>query len=158
VMAESIALYSTHNFSRSSGLFRLSLGVAGLVLMTFSIVHGTFSILDLIGVADLSEAIQHYSRVIAFPLLAGLLGVSVVAICMTHPKNLLRLRQAEAHTTIATGRAQAASELELMRARAILDNARLEQQRERTRREGEYLGEVEKLLAVEERKRQLVNS
>src|SRR5262245_40309783 len=156
VMAEAIALYSTHNFSRSAGIFRLSLGASGCVLMAFSMVHGTFSILDLIGVADLSAAVQYYSRIVAFPLLAGLLGVSVVAITMTHPKNVIRLKQAMAHTAIVTGRAKAASELELMRAQSILDQARLDQQRERTRREAEYLSEVEKLIAVEERKRQTV--
>jgi hypothetical protein len=74
VMAEAIALYSTHNYSRSSGLFRLSLGVAGVLLMAFSLIHGTFSILDLIGVADISDAVRYYSRVVAFPLLAGCLA------------------------------------------------------------------------------------
>ena len=61
-----------------------------------------------------------------------------------------------AHTSIVTGRAKAASELELMRAQSVLDQARLDRQRERTRRESEYLGEVEKLIAVEERKRAMV--
>src|SRR5262245_23975276 len=70
VMAEAIALYSSHNFSRSSGLFRASLGLAGGLLMAFSLVHGTFSILDLIGAADISEAVRDYSRLVAFPLLA----------------------------------------------------------------------------------------
>jgi hypothetical protein len=156
VMAEAIALYGAHNFSRSAGLFRFSLGASGAVLMAFSMVHGTFSIMDLIGVADLSASIQYYSRIVAFPLLAGLLGVSVVAITMTHPKNIIRLKQALAHTTIVVGRAKAASELELMRAQSVLDQARLDQQRERTRREAEYLTEVEKLIAVEERKRAMV--
>jgi hypothetical protein len=156
VMAEAIALYAAHNFSRSAGIFRFSLGASGFVLMAFSMVHGTFSILDLIGVADVSAAVQYYSRIVAFPLLAGLLGVSVVAITMTHPKNIIRLKQALAHTAIVVGRAKAASELELMRAQSVLDQARLDQQRERTRRESEYLSEVEKLIAVEERKRQMV--
>ncbi|HKC85425.1 MAG TPA: hypothetical protein VKG02_05590 [Blastocatellia bacterium] len=61
-----------------------------------------------------------------------------------------------AHTAIVTGRAKAASELELMRAQSVLDQARLDRQRERTRREQEHLAEVEKLIAVEERKRQMV--
>ena len=75
---------------------------------------------------------------------------------MAHPKNIIRLKQALAHTAIVTGRAKAASELELMRAQSVLDQARLDQQRERTRREQEYLSEVEKLIAVEERKRAMV--
>jgi hypothetical protein len=62
--------------------------------MAFSLVHGTFSILDLIGVAEISEAVRAYSRLVAFPLLAGLLGLAVIAISMTHPKNIVRLRQA----------------------------------------------------------------
>ena len=69
VMAEAIALYAAHNFSRSAGLFRLCLGASGFVLMAFSLVHGTFSILDLIGAADVSQAVQYYSRLVAFPLL-----------------------------------------------------------------------------------------
>jgi hypothetical protein len=156
VMAEAIALYSTHNFSRSAGLFRLSLGVAGVLLMAFSLVHGTFSILDLIGAANISATVHYYSRTIAFPLLSGLLGLAVIAITMSHPKNIVRLRQAFAHTHIAIGRAEAASELQLMRAQSVVEQARLDRQRERTRREAEYLQEVEKLIGVEERKRAMV--
>src|SRR5262245_9605602 len=70
VMAEAISLYGAHNFSRSAGVFRLALGASGGVLMAFSMVHGTFSILDLIGVANVSQAVQTYSRIVAFPLLA----------------------------------------------------------------------------------------
>jgi hypothetical protein len=158
VMAEAIALYASHNFSRSSGLFRASLGLAGGLLMAFSLVHGTFSILDLIGAADITESIEYYSRVIAFPLLAGLLGLSVIAMTMTHPKNIVRLKQALAHTSIVIGRAQAASELELMRAASIIEQARLDRQRERTRRESEYLIEIEKLIGLEERKRAMVSA
>ena len=156
IMAEAIALYSTHNFSRSSGLFRWTLGASAIVFMTFCVAHGTFSFFDLIGVAEISEAVRFYSQRVAFPLLAGLLVLSVVALTMTHPKNVIRLKQALAHTAIVTGRAKAASELELMRAQSVLDQARLDHQRERTRREAEYLAEVEKLIAVEERKRQMV--
>src|SRR5262249_25754899 len=86
----------------------------------------------------------------------SLLGLSVVAITMTHPKNIIRLKQALAHMDIVTGRAKAASELELMRAQSVLDQAKLDRQRERTRRESEYLSEVEKLIAVEGRKRQRI--
>lgn len=156
VMAEAVALYSTHNFSRSAGLFRASLGLSGVLLMGFSMVHGTFSILDLIGVADISEAVRYYSRVVAFPLLAGLLGLAVVALTMTHPKNIVRLKQALAHTRVVIGRAEAASELELMRAQSVIEQARLDHFSERTRREAEYLAEVEKLISVEERKRAMV--
>ncbi len=156
VMCEAIALYATHNFSRSSGWFRLSLGVCGSLLMGFALVHGTFSILDLIGIADVSETVRDYSRLVAFPLLAALLGLSVIAITMTHPKNIIRLKQAAAHTAIVVGRAKAASQLELMRAQSIVDQAKLDRRREATKREQEMLVEVEKLVQVEERKYALV--
>jgi len=158
VMSEAIALYASHNLSRSSGLFRTSLGLAGLLLMGFSMVHGTFSILDLIGVQEISEAVRTYSKFIAFPLLAGLLGLSVVAITMTHPVNILRLKQALSHTRIVVGRAEAASELQLVRAQSAVEQARLDRFRERSRRESEYLSEVQKLIDVEERKLQMVRS
>src|SRR5215468_9710345 len=156
VMAEAIALYATHNFSRSAGLFRFALGASGFVLMAFSMVHGTFSILDLIGVADLSAAVQYYSRIVAFPLLAGLLGVSVVAITMTHPKNVIRLKQALAHTQIMIGRANAASEIELMRASQVVEQARLDRWKDRNRMEQEYLAEAQKLIQLEEEKARVV--
>jgi hypothetical protein len=87
-----------------------------------------------------------------------LLGLSVIAMTMTHPKNIVRLKQALAHTRIVIGRAEAASELELMRAQAVVEQARLDRQRERTRRESEYLIEVEKLIGLEERKRAMVSA
>jgi hypothetical protein len=58
---------------------------------------------------------------VAFPLLAELLGLSVVAITMTHPKNIVRLKQALAHTRIVVGRAEAASERALMRAQSAVE-------------------------------------
>jgi hypothetical protein len=48
------------------------------------------------------------------------------------------------------------SELELMRAQGVVEQARLDRFKERSRRESEYLGEVEKLIGVEERKRAMV--
>lgn len=156
MMAEGIALYCAHNFSRSADWFRITLGFSGGLLMAFSLVHGTFSILDLIGIADISEAVRNYSRMVAFPLLAALLGLSVVAITMTHPKNIVRLKQALSHTRVATGRAEAASELELMRAYSAVEQARLDRMKERSRREGDYLGELQKLITIEQRKREMV--
>jgi len=125
-------------------------------LMAFSLVHGTFSILDLIGAADISTMVQEYSRLVAFPLLAGLLGVSVVTITMTHPKNLVRLKQALAHTRIVINRANAASEIELMRANQIVEQARLDRWKDRNRMEQEYLAEAQKLIALEEEKARVV--
>lgn len=152
IMAEAIALYSTHNFSRSSGWFRLALGVSGSVLMVFAISHSTFSFLDLVNVLEVSEMLHWYARVVAFPLLASLLGLSVLAITMTHPKNRVRLEQAKAHTEVMTTRAQTASELELMRARSIVDNAQLSHQREKTRREQEFLVELNQMIETEKKK------
>jgi hypothetical protein len=158
VMAEAIALYSTHNFSRSAGWFRLTLGLSGSILMIFAIAHSTFSFLDLVGVAEVSPVVHYYARVIAFPLLASLLGLSVVAITMTHPKNRVRLEQAKAHTEVLTGRAKTASELELMRAHSLIDTAQLEHQREKTQREQEYLVELRKQVATEQQKIELIAS
>lgn len=158
VMAEAIALYSTHNFSRSSGWFRLTLGLSGAVLMTFAIVHSTFSFLDLVNVADPSQVLHSYARVVAFPLLASLLGISVLAITMTHPKNRVRLEQAKAHTEVLTGRARTASELELMRAQSIIDNAHLDHQAEKTEREQKYLFELRRQIETEKQKIALIAS
>jgi hypothetical protein len=156
MMAEGIALYCAHNFSRSADWFRVSLGLFGGLLMTFSLVHGTFSILDLMRVASISGTVRDYSRFVAFPLLAGLVGLAVVAITMTHPKNIVRLKQALAHTRIVIGRAEAASEMELMRAQRVVEYARLDRVKERSRNEAEYLVEVQKFIGLEERKRAMV--
>ena len=156
MMAEAIGLYATHYFSRSSGAFRWALGISGAVLMVFSIVHATFSILDLIGVAGITKTVRWYSHVVAFPLLAGLVGFAVVALTMTHPKNLIRLRQARSHTRVAIGRAEAASELELNRAEKVVEFARLDRVKERRRNEAEYLGEVKGLIELEQKKREMI--
>src|SRR5215510_1471435 len=111
IMAEAIALYSTHNFSRSSGLFRWTLGASAIVFMTFCVAHGTFSFFDLIGVAEISEAVRFYSQRVAFPLLAGLLVVSVVVLTMTHPKNVIRLKQALARSEEHTSELQSRGHL-----------------------------------------------
>jgi hypothetical protein len=155
-MAELIAIYSTHNFSRSAGLFRAALGLSGALLMGFSLVHGTFSIMDLIGVKSLSRDIHFYSSTVAFPLLAALVGLSVIALTMTHPKNLVRLKQAAAHMGIVVARAEAASQMELMRATDIIEQARLNHFTERTRRQGAYLSQLQNHIAIEEKTRALI--
>jgi hypothetical protein len=155
-MAELIAVYATHNFSRSAGIFRAALGFCGALLMAFSLVHGTFSIMDLIGIKSLSRDIHFYSSTVAFPLLAALVGLSVIALTMTHPKNLVRLRQAAAHMGIVTARAEAASQMELMRATDIVEQARLDHFTERTRRQGAYLGQLQNYIQVEEKTRALI--
>lgn len=156
VMAEAIALYCTHNFSRASGMFRFVLGGCGAILMLFAIGHSTFSFLDLVGAAEVSGTVHGYARLVAFPLLASLLGLSVVAITMTHPRNKVRMEQAKAHTTILTGRAKAASELELMRANSILGHADLEFQREKNQREQDFLRELARQIQTEQQKIELI--
>jgi len=156
VIAEAIALYSLHYFSRSAGLFRMALGASGFLLMAFSLAHGTCSIFDTIGVLEVSDVVRLYARIVAFPLLAGLVGVSVIALTMTHPKNIIRLKQAAAHTRIAIGKAETASELELMRSQSVLDRAKRDQHRERIKFEEEELADLQRLIAVEERKAELV--
>lgn len=133
VMAEALALYSSHNFSRAAGAFRLALGASGAVLMTFTVAHSIFSFFDLIGVNSfLSADVHGYAQHYAFPLLAALLGLAAIAITMTHPKNVVRLTQAKAHSEILTARAQAASKLEIMRSQATVDRAESEYVDERT--------------------------
>lgn len=156
ILSEITAVYSLHYFSRAAGVFRWALGVSGFLLLAFSTIHGTMSVFDLMGVMELSQAVQHYSKVIAFPLLSGLVGLSVVSLCMTHPKNIIRFQQAKAHTDIEIDRARAASELEIMRNRSAVESARLEFQKEQNRRETEYLVELEKTIESEERKAQIV--
>ncbi|SRR6266511_376470 len=160
IIAEGVALYSSHYFSRASGKFRWALGFSGFFLLTFSIVHSTFSILDLNGAAalypGLYERVNFYSHLVAFPLLAGLIGVSVIAICMTHPINRIRLKQAVEHTKIAVARAEAASQLELMRAQATLELAWLDHLREHNERENKYLELLQKKIEIEETKARMI--
>jgi hypothetical protein len=157
MIAEGVALYCTHYFSRSASWFRLCLGLAGGSLMAFSLVHGTFSVLALIGVADVTESIRYYSHVVAFPLLSALIGVSVVAITMTHPNNIVRLKQALAHMRAAIGRAEAASDLALMRSTSTVNHAKLHNLQERTRLEQASMVEVKKLITIEQEKRRMVS-
>lgn len=156
ILSEITAVYSLHYFSRAAGLFRAALGVSGFALMVFALVHATMSVMSLINGADYN--IEYYSKVVAFPLLSALVGISVVALCMTHPKNMIRFQQAKAHTDIAVSRAEAASEVGIMQAKAAVEAARLEFHREQNRREEEYLEELERTLQTEARKAEVVGN
>jgi hypothetical protein len=158
ILSEVLAIYCSHYFSRAASWFRVSLGLCGAVLMTFSLVHGTFSILDLIGVWEYSDNIQYYSRVVAFPLLAALIGLTVIALTMTHPHNIVRMKEAMAHLKVSIGRAEAASDVRLMRTQAIIEDARLQHRREQNRRESEYLQELVDFIAVKQQTRQIIQS
>lgn len=152
VIVEGVALYCSHYWSHATSWFKGSLGVSGVALMLFSMAHGTASIFDLIGVVEYSDTIIWYSRVVAFPLMVALVGLSVIAICMTHPKNLIRLEQAAAHTKILIGRAKLASELEIMKGEKTLDQAKLDRYREKNKYEAQLLGQFEEMLEIEQRK------
>jgi hypothetical protein len=157
-MAEALALYCSHYFSRAAGLFRIALGLCGGVLMLFSLIHGTFSIFDLMRLSSFSATIHWYSHVVAFPLLAALIGLSVIALTMTHPHNVVRLHEALAHTQIARSRAEAASDSRLMRTRSVIEDVRLAHRQERTQRESQYLQTLKQYIGIEAQKRQLVLS
>ena len=156
IASEALALYSFHNFSRTAGAFRWVLGISGVLFAGFALTHAAFSFFDWIGLVEISETVHFYSRFMAFPLLFGLVIASTVAMGLTHPRGLIRFKQAEAHTRIVQGRAEVASELELMRAQSVIEQARLERQKERIRRESEYLAALDGVIAVEEAKRQKV--
>lgn len=158
MMSEALAIYCSHYFSRAAGLFRWSLGICGVLLMGFSLVHGTFSVLDLIGVYEFSADIEFYSRVVAFPLLGALIGLTVLSLTMTHPNNIIRLKEALAHTRIAKDRAETASQVKQMRARGILEEAELEFQRERTERKARYLATLRDNIGLDMQTRQLIQN
>lgn len=158
VISEILILYASHNFSRSAGAFRWALISFGGALMVFSIIHATFSIVDLMSAGSPSPTIVEYAKHYAFPILAGLVGVGTTVICALHPINLIRFKQALAHTRIATGRAEVASEMELMRAQSVLDNARLTQIEERNQREQKMLVQVQQTIRTEEKKIEMVNA
>lgn len=152
-LAEGLAFYCLHNFSRAAGWFRLCLGLCGSALAAFTLGHSVFSFFDMIGVPvfagiDVHGYAQHY----AFPILAVLLGGSAVALSMTHPKNLIRLVQAQAHTDIVVNRAQAASKLEITRAQSIIDNAELERERERAELEEKRLDLLQRTINAQNRR------
>jgi len=156
-MCEGLALYCLYYFSRSAGAFRLALGACGGVLMLFSLIHGTFSILDLMHISTLGATIKSYSHV-AFPVLAGLLGLSLIAITMSHPNSLVRLREALAHTKIVQSRAEAASDLKLMRTSGVIEDARLEHRQEQVKRQSAYLNTLKQYIGIEQEKRNLIAS
>lgn len=158
MMSEALAIYCSHYFSRAAGLFRAALGLCGSLLIAFSLIHGTFSILDLIGVWEYGESIEFYSRVIAFPLLAALIGLSVIALTMTHPNNLIRLKEALAHTEIAQARAGAASRVRLMQEESIVQDAELAHQRAKTERRAEQIKTLKENVNLELEMRQYVRT
>jgi hypothetical protein len=135
MLAEALAIYCHHYFSRASSWFRYALGGCGLALISFSITHATFSIFDLIGVYEYGADIQFYSRVVAFPLLAGLIGISVLVLSLTHPNNVIRMKESFLHTDVAIKRASAASQSQLMDTQTTLDNIHMEFLNERSRRD-----------------------
>lgn len=81
---EATALYCVHNFTRSLGPHKTTLGLFGVLLFLFSLAHATMSVIHANGYEWGKEFIDFYSHVIAFPLLLILLTVSVVTLSLTH--------------------------------------------------------------------------
>jgi hypothetical protein len=158
IMGEAMALYCAHYFSRTDGPLQLVLGIVGGALMIFSLVHGLASLFDMIGVVEfgLNGTVATYSRVFAAPILGVILLVGSVLITLTHPKNIIRLKQAAAHMRVAIGRAEVASEMEVAKQQAILDNSKLERYRQKNRHEADLLEEVRATIQGEQRKKEML--
>jgi hypothetical protein len=92
---EYTAFYCVTNFTRTVGFHKFLMGFWAIVLMGFSLVHATLSIIDFTGYTWPSpEALQFYSHAIAFGLLMFLLVVSVVSLEMGHWMGALMNQQA----------------------------------------------------------------
>lgn len=156
ILGEILAVYAIHNFSRSSGMHRIALGIGGGALCVFALTHSAFSFFDIVGDVPFMNTVHIYARQYAFPILFGLIGLMAIALKMTHPKNQIRLAQAKAHSDILIDRAKAASELELLHSRSTIERANLDRLNEKIALDTEYLASLRQTIDNEQAKIEMV--
>lgn len=152
VGSEALVLYCYSALPRSAGGFRRSLAITGVLLSLLALIHSTLAVIHFtIGRLD-SQIFNAYAHHVAFPLLMTCMAIGSIAIGFTHPRKVVQLAQAEAHTRMAVSQAETASRLVLIDANKVLSRAQIEEQRAKTEHESLLLDELEKQIRVEERK------
>ncbi len=151
---EGTALYCLRHFTRSTGLHKVALGVAGIAFTAFSFVHAVFSFFRLEQNARTSAAVQFYCENVAFPVLFSMLTIAAIALPLLHWRARVASAQAKAQTQIAESRARMLSETARMRDETELEYARLDQIEERFKIETAYTNKLDAIVSLKERQAQ----
>ncbi len=151
---EGVALYCLRNFTRSTGIHKVALGVAGMAFTAFSFVHAVFSFFKLEQNAATSHAVTYYCENVAFPVLFSMLTISAIALPLLHWRARVAAAQAKAQSQIAESRARMLAETARMRDETELEHARLDQLEERLKIETAYTNKLDNLVSLKERQAQ----
>lgn len=151
---EGTALYCLRNFTRSTGLHKITLGVAGIAFTLFSFVHAVFSFFKLEQNALTSESVQFYCENVAFPLLFSMLTFAAITLPLLHWRARVASAQAKSQTAIDESRARMLAETARMRDETALEHARLDQLEERLKIETAYTSKLDNLVSLKERQAQ----
>jgi len=151
---EGTALYCLRNFTRSTGIHKVALGVAGVAFTVFSFVHAVFSFFKLEQNEATSGAVMYYCQNVAFPLLFSMLTVAAIALPLLHWRARVAAAQAKAQAQIAESRARMLAETARMRDETELEHARLDQLEERFKIETAYTNRLDAIVSLKERQAQ----
>lgn len=154
---EATALYCINNYTRSAGAHKTALGLFGVSLTVFSVVHATISFFRIHEMEGYSAGIEFYCRRVAFPLLFSMLMLAAIAIPLLHWRKKIAAEQARAQVQIAADRARVAVQTAALRNEALLEHERLAHFEEELRIEGEYVAKLEQFAALKQREMDAIN-
>lgn len=151
---EGTALYCLRYFTRSTGLHKVGLIVAGVAFTAFSFIHAVFSFFRLERNARTSSAVQFYCENVAFPVLFSMLTVAAIALPLLHWRARVAAEQARAQCRIAESRAKLLARTAEMRDETELEYARLDHVEERFKIETAYTSKLDAIVGLKERQAQ----
>ena len=152
LMFEACAIYFWNKQNKSAGAHQSALQAFAIIFTVLSFVHGTAALYQLAGVGpDITAVVEVYSRYVAFPLLFGLMVLSVCTLHYCHWSTQISNARAKAMLEMERRRAELMTETMALQTEAEVETMRLKHFENKIILEEGYVRAAEKLAAVKQR-------
>ena len=152
LLFEACAVHFWNKQNKSAGRHKLVLQFFAVLFTVVSFVHGTAALYQLSGVGpSITPIVETYSRLIAFPLLFGLMVLAVCVLHYLHWSTEINEARANAVMRIEKDRAAIMTEVLELESRALVETERLGFFKKRVLLEEQYASTVEEFARVSTR-------
>ena len=159
LMFEACAIYFWNKQNQSADRHQLALQAFAIIFTVLSFVHGTAALYQLAGVGpDITAVVEVYSRYVAFPLLFGLMVLSVCTLHYCHWSTQISNARAKAMLEMERRRAELMTETMALETEAAVETMRLEHFKQKVILEEGYVRAVEEFAKVKQRGLATINA
>lgn len=159
VLFECCAVYFWNKQNKSAGAHKMALQVFAVTFTTMSFIHGCAALYQIsVSQSMLDEVITFYSEFVAFPLLFGLMVLSVCVLHYLHWSTRISESRAKTLLDAERGRADLITQALELEHKAEIEQSRLAYFEQQIIQEEKYVAAIERFAAIKQRGLGVVNS